>query len=171
MGGFIAQTVALEHADRVQTLTLMMTSTGSRRVGQPKPRVYARLLRRRVAGDRPAAIAAAVETFRLIGSHGLAFDEQYVGDVAGRSWDRGYDPDGYRRQLAASASQPNRSPGRDRTPRVPAGRSPGTAPQAGHGMRVDDRRAYLSRSRSSDLNRTGLATAMVTAMSSPRRPC
>jgi pimeloyl-ACP methyl ester carboxylesterase len=26
---------------------------------------------------------------------------------AGRSWDRGYDPDGYRRQLAASASQPN----------------------------------------------------------------
>ena len=81
MGGFIAQTVALEHAARVQTLTLMMTSTGSRRVGQPRPRVYARLLRRRVAGDRPAAIAAAVETFRLIGSHGFAFDEQYLGDI------------------------------------------------------------------------------------------
>ena len=51
MGGFIAQAVALEHAARVRTLTLMMTSTGSRRVEQPKPRVYARLLRRRVAGD------------------------------------------------------------------------------------------------------------------------
>jgi len=50
MGGFIAQTVALEHAARVRTLTLMMTSTGSRRVGQPRPRVYARLLR----GARPA---------------------------------------------------------------------------------------------------------------------
>ena len=109
MGGFIAQTVALEHAARVRTLTLMMTSTGSRRVGQPRPRVYARLLRRRVSGDRPAAIAAAVETFRLIGSHGFAFDEQYVHDIAGRSWDRGYDPDGFRRQLAASASQPNRT--------------------------------------------------------------
>jgi pimeloyl-ACP methyl ester carboxylesterase len=109
MGGFIAQTVALEHAARVRTLTLMMTSTGSRRVGQPRPRVYARLLRRRVSGDRPAAIAAAVETFRLIGSHGFAFDEQYVQDIAGRSWDRGYDPDGFRRQLAASASQPNRT--------------------------------------------------------------
>jgi pimeloyl-ACP methyl ester carboxylesterase len=109
MGGFIAQAVALEHAARVRTLTLMMTSTGSRRVGQPKPRVYARLLRRRVAGDRPAVVAAAVQTFRLIGSHGFAFDEQYVQDVAGRSWDRGYDPDGYRRQLAASASQPNRT--------------------------------------------------------------
>jgi len=109
MGGFIAQAVALEHAARVRTLTLMMTSTGSRRVGQPKPWVYGRLLRRRVAGDRPAAVAAAVQTFRLIGSHGFAFDEQYVHDVAARSWDRGYDPDGYRRQLAASASQPNRT--------------------------------------------------------------
>ena len=46
---------------------------------------------------------------RFIGSHGFEFDEQYVQDVAGRSWDRGYDPDGYRRQLAASASQPNRT--------------------------------------------------------------
>jgi pimeloyl-ACP methyl ester carboxylesterase len=109
MGGFIAQTVALEHADRVRTLTLMMTSTGSRRVGQPKPRVYARLLRRRVAAGRPAAIAATVETFRLIGSPGFAFDDQYIRDLAGRSYDRGYDPDGARRQLAASASQPNRT--------------------------------------------------------------
>jgi len=109
MGGFIAQTVALEHADRVRTLTLMMTSTGSRRVGQPRPRVYARLLRRRVAAGRPAAIAATVETFRLIGSPGFAFDEQYIRDLAGRSYDRGYDPVGSRRQLAASVSQPNRT--------------------------------------------------------------
>ena len=109
MGGFIAQTVALEYAARVRTLTLMMTSTGSRRVGQPRPRVYARLLRRRVAAGRPAAIAATVETFRLIGSPGFVFDEQYIRDLAGRSYDRGYDPDGARRQLAASASQPNRT--------------------------------------------------------------
>ena len=109
MGGFIAQTVALRYAGRVRTLTLMMTSTGSRRVGQPKPRVYGRLLRRRVDDGRPAAIAATVETFRLIGSHGFAFDEQYIRDLAGRSYDRGYDPDGARRQLAASTAQPNRT--------------------------------------------------------------
>jgi pimeloyl-ACP methyl ester carboxylesterase len=109
MGGFIAQVVALQHADRVRTLTLMMTSTGSRRVGQPRPRVYARLLRPPVAADRFAAMAAAVQTFRLIGSPGFAFDEAYVRDLAGRSWDRGYDPAGRRRQLAASVSQHDRT--------------------------------------------------------------
>jgi pimeloyl-ACP methyl ester carboxylesterase len=109
LGGFIAQAVALRHAARVRTLTLMMTSTGSRRVGRPEPRVYARLLRRRAAGDRVAAASAAVATFRLIGSPGFAFDEEHLRDLAGRSWDRGYDPAGYRRQLAAGMSQPDRT--------------------------------------------------------------
>ena len=109
MGGFIAQAVALEHADRVRTVTLIMTSTGSRLVGQATPRIYARLLRPRVIGDRSAAAAAAVEMFRLIGSHGYAFDEEYLRDVAGRGWDRGYDYAGYLRQLAATATQPNRT--------------------------------------------------------------
>jgi pimeloyl-ACP methyl ester carboxylesterase len=109
MGGFIAQAVALAHPARVRTLTLMMTSTGSRRVGQATPRVLARLLRPRVIADRHAAMSYAAQTFRLIGSHGFAFDDEYVRDIAGRSWDRGYDPAGARRQLAASAAQPNRT--------------------------------------------------------------
>lgn len=109
MGGFIAQTVALRHPTRVRSLTLMMTSTGSRLVGQPRPRLFARLLRRRVISDRHEAMSATVETFRLIGSQGYAFDEEYLRDLAGRSYDRGHDPAGYLRQLAAVAHQPNRT--------------------------------------------------------------
>ncbi|MGP7996643.1 MAG: alpha/beta fold hydrolase [Streptosporangiaceae bacterium] len=109
MGGFIAQTFALAYPGRVRSLTLMMTSTGSLRVGLAKPRIYARLLRREVVSGRDAAIAAAVETFRVIGSPGFPFDEAYVRDVAGRSWDRGYDPAGSLRQFEAVLTQPNRT--------------------------------------------------------------
>jgi pimeloyl-ACP methyl ester carboxylesterase len=86
-----------------------MTSTGSRLVGRPKPWIYPRLLRRRAAADRSAAISAAVEIFRFIGSRGFAFDEEHLRELAGRSWDRGYNPAGYLRQLAAIAAQPNRT--------------------------------------------------------------
>jgi pimeloyl-ACP methyl ester carboxylesterase len=108
MGGFIAQTVALQHPGRVRTLTLIMTSTGSRLVGQPKPWIGPRLLRH-AAADRAAAIASVVEIFRLIGSRGFPFDEEYLRELAGRSWDRGYNPPGYLRQLAAVTAQPNRT--------------------------------------------------------------
>jgi pimeloyl-ACP methyl ester carboxylesterase len=111
MGGFIAQTVALRHPDRLRSLTLMMTSTGALTVGYPRPSLFARLLRRRVAADRADVQANALETFRIIGSRGYAFDEEYLSELAGRSYDRAYDPGGYLRQLAAIAGQPNRTAG------------------------------------------------------------
>jgi pimeloyl-ACP methyl ester carboxylesterase len=109
MGGFIAQTIAVRHPDRVRSLTLMMTSTGSRRVGQAKPALVRRLMRGRGGFDRHSAIEATVETFRVIGSRGYALDEEHLRNLAGRSYDRAYNPLGYRRQLAASLRQPNRT--------------------------------------------------------------
>lgn len=109
MGGFIAQTVALDHPSRVRSLTLIMTSTGSRRVGNPKPHVFGRLAKRRHVADRKTALATAVETFRIIGSPGYAFDEEYLLDVAGRSYDRAHDPGGYMRQLSAVMAQRDRT--------------------------------------------------------------
>lgn len=112
LGGFIAQTAALRQPDKLRSLTLIMTSTGSRRVGQADPRLLGRLLKGRVVGSREEAMEAVLETFRVIGSKGFALDEERLRDLAGRSFDRGHDPGGYRRQLAAVVAQ------RDRTERL-----------------------------------------------------
>ncbi len=109
MGGFIAQTVAIRRPDHLRSLTLIMTSTGSRRVGNPKPAVFTTLTRRRVVSDRASAQAAVVETFRIIGSKGYAFDEEMLMELGGQSYDRGHDPGGYLRQLAAISAQPDRT--------------------------------------------------------------
>jgi pimeloyl-ACP methyl ester carboxylesterase len=119
MGGFIAQTVAVNYPDRVRSLTLIMTSTGSRRVGRPRAGMARRLLARRSISDRASAQALSLETFRAIGSPGYALDEQYLSELAGRSYDRAYDPGGYLRQLAAVLAQPDRTPALRRL-RVPA---------------------------------------------------
>jgi pimeloyl-ACP methyl ester carboxylesterase len=109
LGGFIAQTVAIRNPERLHSLTLIMTSTGSRRVGQADPKLVRQLLRGRVVASREEAMDAVLETFRLIGSKGYALDEEHLRDLAGRSFDRGYDRGGYRRQLAAATAQPNRT--------------------------------------------------------------
>jgi pimeloyl-ACP methyl ester carboxylesterase len=62
-----------------------------------------------VVADRESAQAAAVETFRIIGSKGYAFDEEYLMDLGGQSYDRGIDRGGYLRQLSAITAQPDRS--------------------------------------------------------------
>ena len=67
MGGFIAQSVAIQAPEKVRSLTLIMTSTGSRRVGRADLKLLPRLLGRRSVTDRDAAGEAAVETFRVIG--------------------------------------------------------------------------------------------------------
>lgn len=109
MGGFIAQSVALQRPRSIRSLTLMMTSTGSRRVGNPKAQLFSRLAKGRVVADKQAAQARAIETFRIIGSRGYAFDEEYLADLAGRSYERAHDPGGYMRQLAAITAQPDRT--------------------------------------------------------------
>jgi pimeloyl-ACP methyl ester carboxylesterase len=109
LGGFIAQTVAVLAPERLRSLTLIMTSTGSRLVGQAEASLVSQLVRGRRITSREEAAEAAVATFRLIGSAGYELDEERLRDVGARSFDRGYDRAGYLRQLSAVVAQPNRT--------------------------------------------------------------
>src|SRR5271154_70764 len=50
MGGMIAQTLAARHPEQVRSLVSIMSTTGSRRCGQPALRMYPIFLRRAPAG-------------------------------------------------------------------------------------------------------------------------
>jgi pimeloyl-ACP methyl ester carboxylesterase len=108
MGGMIAQLIALRHPDRVLSLVSIMSTTGNRRVGRPQPRVALRMLRR-PREDREGYIEDHLETYRVIGSQGVAFDEERKRERAGRCFDRGIHPAGSARQMAAIVAAPDRT--------------------------------------------------------------
>jgi pimeloyl-ACP methyl ester carboxylesterase len=108
LGGMIAQTLAGRHPARVRTLT-SLSSTPSPRIGRPHPRVL-RLLVSGGAHDRDRAARQVVEVFRVIGSPGYPRNEDWLREVAGRSYDRAHDAAGIRRQLAAILSSGDRRP-------------------------------------------------------------
>ncbi|HEY3726290.1 MAG TPA: alpha/beta hydrolase [Solirubrobacteraceae bacterium] len=108
MGGMIAQLLAIRHPERVLSLVSIMSTTGNRRVGQARPRVALRLLRKSPR-DRERYIESHLETYRAIGSRQLDFDEPGKRDRAGRCFDRGIHPAGSARQMAAIVTAPDRT--------------------------------------------------------------
>jgi pimeloyl-ACP methyl ester carboxylesterase len=107
MGGMIAQTMAVEHQERVRSLTSIMSTTGRRLVGWQHPRLLPALLRPLRPG-RDAYADDSVMMWKLIGSPGYPRPEQDTRDVAYQTYDRGICPSGALRQMVAILTQPNR---------------------------------------------------------------
>lgn len=109
LGGFVAQTFAIEHPGRVRSLASIMSSSGSGRVGQPSPEAMEVLMTR-----PPADLAGYVENTlrarRVIGSKALGIDEEWVAAFARRCHERGLNPDGAQRQLVCSICSGDRTP-------------------------------------------------------------
>jgi pimeloyl-ACP methyl ester carboxylesterase len=99
MGGMIGQTMALEAPERVLSLTSIMASTGSWKVGAPS-REGMRALFHAPPSDAAGAIEATLETRELLatpGTFGVAAERE----LATAAIDRSFDPAGIGRQLAA----------------------------------------------------------------------
>ena len=109
MGGMIAQTVAIEHPERVRTLTSIMSTTGDPSVGGATPEALGALLAP-PATTRQEAQARAVAAYRVIGSPGYPLDEEALRERVGLSFDRAHDPAGVGRQLLAILASPDRTP-------------------------------------------------------------
>lgn len=109
MGGMIGQTLAARHPEQVLSLVSIMSNTGARGSGGPARSTWLRMAKR-PPSDRQAAIERSVALFRHIGSHGFPFDEAHVRGLAEVAHDRGQDPEGVGRQLAAILKSGDRTP-------------------------------------------------------------
>ena len=107
MGGMIAQIVAIEHPERVRSLTSIMSTSGDRALPGPKGKVLRALLRPRPR-DKALAVRRYMEMFRLIGGAGYPPTEAELLLRVQGAVRRSYRPDAFARQLIAIQTAPSR---------------------------------------------------------------
>ena len=106
MGGMIAQTFALEHPHRTQSLVSIMSVTGDLAYGTPTEDALAALVAP-PPPDRDGYIESAKNW--SIWASKKYFDLQEARDRAGREYDRSFYPEGTHRQMAAIYASGDRS--------------------------------------------------------------
>ena len=77
-----------------------MSTTGDPSLPPPKPEA-GQLLYTPAPTERTAYIEHSVKVWRVLGSPGFPFHEERTRELAGRVYDRGLNPAGFGRQLAA----------------------------------------------------------------------
>lgn len=111
MGGMIAQLLAARHPERLASLTLMMTTSGSRRLPGPTWQARMSLLSR---PRNPHEIESVLEhgsaIFKVISSPGFPTEEALVRERIALSIKRSHHPGGIGRQLLAVAASADRTP-------------------------------------------------------------
>jgi pimeloyl-ACP methyl ester carboxylesterase len=108
LGGFIAQTVAIEHPARARSLTSIMSSTGDVSVGYATPQAR-QSIAAPPATSREEAVARALATSRIIRSPGFEPDEAAVAERVELGYGRAYDPLGMMRQAVANIASGDRT--------------------------------------------------------------
>ena len=109
MGGMIVQTLAIEHPERLLSMTSVMSTTGEPEYMKSSPEAYA-VLTGPPATDRESYVANQIAGLRVFGSPAYA-DEARWRAAAEQSYDRSFTPDGTRRQFMAVGASGSRADG------------------------------------------------------------
>jgi pimeloyl-ACP methyl ester carboxylesterase len=108
MGGMIAQTMAIEHPDRVLSLTSIMSTTGRRTVGWQHPKLIPTLLGSSGSG-REGYLANSQRSWARISSPDFPTTVEKMRSRAEETWDRGWTASGVLRHMLAVLAQPDRT--------------------------------------------------------------
>lgn len=118
MGGMIAQLVAVNHPDKVLSLTSIMSTTGNPALPPAKPEAMAVLTERPPAdADMETLVELGVRVSRTIGSPGYPVDDARLRERVIANSTRSFHPTGAARQMAAIVADGDR---RDRLKAVSA---------------------------------------------------
>jgi pimeloyl-ACP methyl ester carboxylesterase len=110
MGGMIAQHLAAAHPGRLKSLTLMMTSSGARRLPGPSLKVRGSLISRpQNPRELSSIVEHYVELYGLIGSPAFPAPKDELRERFARSVKRSYRPAGTARQMVAIAADGDRT--------------------------------------------------------------
>jgi pimeloyl-ACP methyl ester carboxylesterase len=107
MGGMIVQTMAIEHPERLASVTSVMSMTGDFEYGKPTPEALEVLLAPPPA-ERDEYIARSAEY--AVWCSRRHFDAAKAARMAAEAYDRSFYPEGASRQLAAIYASGDRSP-------------------------------------------------------------
>ena len=108
MGGMIAQIIAYKHPSRVQSLTVIMSTTGNPELPPSKPEILMQFFAP-VPSEREAYIDEMVKRDSLIYGN-FTNNEDQGRDYRTKEYDRSYYPEGIARQLASMAIPGNIKP-------------------------------------------------------------
>jgi pimeloyl-ACP methyl ester carboxylesterase len=109
MGGMIVPHMATKHATRVESMTVIMSSSGRRGLPPGRPEAMKMLMSRPMSNDRAEIIRHSLALRRAIGGAGYPEKEEVMLATVERQVDRRYYPQGVGRQYYAVVADGDRT--------------------------------------------------------------